>query len=82
MQDPVQQLGTGLEMPFVSVNLSVRQFGDPELIATIGNALSAHGLQPSKLHLEITETAVLNNLEAALVLLNRCRDLGCNADRR
>lgn len=76
LQDQVRRQG-GTQLPFCSVNLSVRQFNDPELIATIRGALAANEVPPSSLHLEITETAVLHNLDAALDLLNRCRDLGC-----
>lgn len=62
---------------FCSVNLSVRQFGDPELVPVIQAAIDANGLQAGQLRLEITESAVLNNLRAALDLIDRCRALGC-----
>lgn len=65
------------DLPFCSVNLSVRQFGDTDLFPTIQQALDDTGLQAEQLRLEITESAVLNNLEAALELLVRCRGLGC-----
>jgi len=77
MQNQVRQLEAGRPLPFCSVNLSVRQFGDPELFPTIRDALAANDLHAAHLHLEITESAVLRDLNAALALLNRCRDLGC-----
>ncbi|MEW6168999.1 MAG: EAL domain-containing protein [Pseudomonadota bacterium] len=63
---------------FCSVNLSVRQFGDAKLFPTIRQALIDTGLSSEQLHLEITESAVLNNPDAALELLGRCRALGCH----
>ncbi|MEQ1440184.1 EAL domain-containing protein [Fontimonas sp. SYSU GA230001] len=62
---------------FCTVNLSVRQLGDGELIPCLQQALADNGLLPEQLRLEITESAVLNNFDVALELLLRCRDLGC-----
>ncbi|MES0872557.1 EAL domain-containing protein [Sinimarinibacterium thermocellulolyticum] len=62
---------------FCSVNLSVRQFGDPELLPVLRAALADHALQAGQLRLEITESGLLNNLNAALELIEQCRALGC-----
>jgi EAL domain-containing protein (putative c-di-GMP-specific phosphodiesterase class I) len=62
---------------FCTVNLSVRQLGDTELFASIQDTLRDTGLLPEQLRLEITESAVLNNLTAAVDLLVKCRGLGC-----
>lgn len=62
---------------FCTVNLSVRQLGDTELFASIQDTLRDTGLLPEQLRLEITESAVLNNLAAAVDLLVKCRSLGC-----
>lgn len=43
----------------VAVNLSARQFADPELAAHIQDALDNSGLDPDRLELELTETAAL-----------------------
>ena len=45
--------------PFVSVNVSARQFHDPHLISTIESLLASTGLAPERLVLEITESAAL-----------------------
>jgi EAL domain-containing protein (putative c-di-GMP-specific phosphodiesterase class I) len=62
---------------FCSVNLSVRQFGDPELMPAVRSAVFDGGLHPGQLRLEITESGLLNNLHAALELIEQCQSIGC-----
>lgn len=62
---------------FITVNLSIRQFSDPDLFADLKKSLEAEGLAPKRVKLEITESLVMNNLDASLALLNRCKSLGC-----
>jgi diguanylate cyclase len=62
---------------FCSVNLSVRQFGDPDLVPAMRSAIEESGLQSGQLRLEITESGLLNNLDAALKLIEHCRQLDC-----
>ncbi|MGH1417634.1 MAG: EAL domain-containing protein [Hyphomicrobiaceae bacterium] len=45
----------------VSVNLSAMQFGDGNLYETVQQALKDSGLPPSRLHLEVTESLLLDN---------------------
>jgi diguanylate cyclase (GGDEF)-like protein/PAS domain S-box-containing protein len=61
---------------FISVNLSARQFANPELIEQIGEALRATGLDPRSLKLEITESVVMDNIETAIGMLDQLRALG------
>ncbi len=60
----------------MAVNLSGRQFAQPDLADEIGALLRESGLDPSRLHLEITESAVMADPEAAAAVLRRLRDLG------
>jgi PAS domain S-box-containing protein len=60
----------------VSVNVSGRQFAEPGLLEHVRGALEASGLQPDALRLEITETAVMQNAETALAMLQRLREMG------
>src|SRR5688572_6636083 len=48
---------------FISVNLSGRQFSNPDLIEQIRHALRATGLDPRSLKLEITESVVMDDIE-------------------
>jgi EAL domain-containing protein (putative c-di-GMP-specific phosphodiesterase class I) len=61
---------------FVAVNISTRQIEDQALPDTIERLLNTHQLTPSQLHLEITESALLEDSEESLVILNRLKDIG------
>jgi EAL domain-containing protein (putative c-di-GMP-specific phosphodiesterase class I) len=60
----------------VNVNLSSRQFSQPDLLEQIEEALSASGLPPRRLKLEITESVLMENAESAVSVLNRLKELG------
>ena len=60
----------------ISVNLSARQFLDPALYATVRDALRKSGLEPERLELEITETALIQNTVVAARILERIKKLG------
>ena len=60
----------------MAVNLSPIQFRTPNLVNTVFQALSVSGLQPDRLELEITESVLLEDTEAALVMLHQLRALG------
>jgi diguanylate cyclase (GGDEF)-like protein len=64
------------EGPFVAVNLSVVQLADPNLLTTVRMSLERWGLDPKRLVLEITETAVVDRLDLAMAILQQLRDLG------
>ena len=57
----------------VSVNLSCRQFNQPDLFERIMGILEETGLSPDRLSLEVTEGVLMENVENAVVLLNRLR---------
>lgn len=61
---------------FMSINLSSRQFDDPQLLAAIDQALSRHAVEPSRIKLEITESLLLQKLDQGLGLLQDCRARG------
>jgi diguanylate cyclase (GGDEF)-like protein/PAS domain S-box-containing protein len=59
----------------VSVNLSARQLTDG-LVTAVKEALATSGLRPERLWLEVTETAVFADIDAAAQLLHRLVELG------
>jgi len=61
---------------FISVNLSARQFSHKELVRNILSALEASGVPPEALHLEITESAIMESAEAAVEKLSRLKEHG------
>jgi diguanylate cyclase (GGDEF)-like protein/PAS domain S-box-containing protein len=60
----------------VAVNLSARQFQQPDLVAQVKRALEETGLAPRCLDLEITETNAMQNAEAAIHTLRELKTLG------
>ena len=60
----------------VSVNVSARQVGEGGLISDVQRALRDSGIEPSCLTLEITETAVMQNADAAREQLEQIKALG------
>lgn len=60
----------------IAVNLSPIQLRSANLLPTIVNALAETGLDPARLEVEITESVLLNDCEANIVILNRLHDLG------
>ena len=60
----------------VEVNLSARQIDDPGIVATIEEILERTGLPPERLTLEITESALMRDAAAALVVLRALKGLG------
>lgn len=57
------------------VNLSAKQFLQPSLVEQIKSALAEARISPDRLHLEVTESVVIENPEAAAELLRRLREL-------
>jgi diguanylate cyclase (GGDEF)-like protein len=60
----------------MALNLSARQFTDPDLFKKVGDALQASGLAPACLELEITESLAMQMAEATLETLRRLKALG------
>ncbi len=60
----------------VSVNLSARQFQEPGLVEAVAGLVQMAGLTPGQLQLEITESAVMSDLEAAVRTLRQLKGLG------
>ena len=60
----------------VAVNLSPKQFQQPNLAGQILDILEQTGLDPSRLELEITETTLFEDQQNALKVLGQLKDLG------
>ena len=58
------------------MNVSPSQFRHGDICATVAAALARHGLQPSRLVVEITEGVLMADTAKALGILNRLRDMG------
>jgi diguanylate cyclase (GGDEF)-like protein/PAS domain S-box-containing protein len=60
----------------VSVNLSTKQFAQPQLIEQISQLLQQYQVEPHRLKIEITESAIMENTESATALLEQLKALG------
>ncbi|HTW27696.1 MAG TPA: EAL domain-containing protein [Acetobacteraceae bacterium] len=60
----------------VAVNLSPRQFRGTNIVAAVRKVLGQVGLEPRRLELEITETALLHDSDGVLSSLHDLRALG------
>ena len=59
-----------------SVNLSAHQLADPLLIDALEAALTKHDVEPRRLVCEVTESAVMVDVDDSARVLDRIRDLG------
>lgn len=66
----------GLPFARVAVNLSARQFHQPGIVALVAAVLAESGLPAGELELEITESALMVDVEETLGRLDELRALG------
>lgn len=64
------------EPPYVAVNVSPRQFDDPDFVGAVWRTLEETGLPPNRLELEVTETALSRDPDMAQQRLEALRALG------
>lgn len=60
----------------VAVNLSARQFRDPNLEQVISDALDASGLDPHHLEIEVTESMLMDDISSVTEQLRRIKSTG------
>lgn len=66
----------GYKPVIVTVNLSAIQFRQHQMIDTIKYALETSGISPHWLEIEITESAVMENVETAIAKLKEIQQMG------
>lgn len=66
----------GLPSIRMAVNLSARQFQQPDLIPAIVNSLNKSNLDPTWLEIELTESAVMGNVEQSITKLSDLKKMG------
>ena len=60
----------------LSVNISSRQFNDPDFISLVHDIISTTGINPEYLELELTESMLIRNASATINALNTLSSLG------
>ncbi|KUM25889.1 histidine kinase [Mesorhizobium loti] len=66
----------GLPPMMVCVNVSARQFKEPNLISRVVNALKDSGLEAQYLELEVTESLIMQDVDMAVAMMNELQGLG------
>jgi diguanylate cyclase (GGDEF)-like protein len=66
----------GVDPGRMSVNISARQLGDSTFPATLQPLLEAHGLEPARLTLELTETGLITDTAQTRDNLQHLHDIG------
>ena len=64
------------EPPIMCVNLSARQFAQPDVIDHVGDAIRSSGIDATSLCLEITETVVMEQTHTTIATLTELKKLG------
>ncbi len=64
----------------VNVNISPKQFAQPDLASQLGNILQETGLAPSSLNLEITETIAMADAQRSAAVFSELKALGVRLD--
>jgi len=60
----------------MAVNVSARQLRERDFIRVVEATLAATGMRPDRLELELTESVLMENLDAAIDFMHRVRALG------
>jgi EAL domain-containing protein (putative c-di-GMP-specific phosphodiesterase class I) len=68
-----QQLDACLD---VAVNISARQLESAAIVTDVANALAESGLEPARLVLEVTETAMMHDPDAVVARMTKLKSLG------
>jgi diguanylate cyclase (GGDEF)-like protein/PAS domain S-box-containing protein len=77
IREVVGRLAENTAIPPIAVNLSGRSLSEPSLPQFIRDVLRGAGVKPSRLVVEITETAAVSDLHDAQRMIDALRQLGC-----
>ena len=67
---------SGLELPFISVNITGQQLSQPYTVDIVADIITETGLDPLCLKLEITESEIIANIDVVLATAKKLRSLG------
>jgi len=60
----------------IAVNVSVRQFRNPEFVDEVVRCVRNSGIRPDRLKLELTESLLVENIDAAIAKMRTLKDMG------
>ncbi|MBI3901428.1 MAG: EAL domain-containing protein [Nitrosomonadales bacterium] len=62
----------------MAVNISAKQFSQPDFVEQIAAVMHMHGVEPSRLRLELTESLMLRDLKNTAIKMQALKKLGVN----
>ena len=62
--------------PFMSINLSAPELGGGDIVAAVQACLAENHMDPQELHIELTETIIIQNMDDVAQALRKLRALG------
>jgi diguanylate cyclase (GGDEF)-like protein len=65
---------------WTAVNVSARQLASGDLVSAVSKAMNASGLEPESLHIELTESAVIDLVDWSLLVLTDLKRLGAKLE--
>ncbi|KVW96213.1 EAL domain-containing protein [Thiobacillus denitrificans] len=77
IREVLRMLSDNPDIPSIAINISGRSLSEPSLPQFIGDAIREGCVTPSRLIVEITETAAVSDLHDAQHMIEALRQLGC-----
>ena len=62
--------------PYMSINLSAPELASDTILDTIRDRLAQYNMRPDELHIELTETVIIQNMDAVSRSVRQLRELG------
>lgn len=80
LQTACQQLkrwhDAGYDWLYISINVSTRQFREPDFVTTVERVLKSTGLNPNRVKLEVTESSIMEKPDDAIKKMKALCELG------
>ncbi|MCK6436532.1 bifunctional diguanylate cyclase/phosphodiesterase [Rivihabitans pingtungensis] len=81
LEEACRQLAVWAQSPatahlHIAVNVSARQFHQPGFAESVHGLIQRHGIHPSRLKLELTESLLLDNVNESIATMQALRTLG------
>ncbi|QAA30220.1 EAL domain-containing protein [Clostridium manihotivorum] len=75
-KDAIEFKRKHIDFDAISINISAVQLLDKYFLDKVKNALYYTGIEPNKIEFEVTETAIIDNIEYSSEILNSLKELG------
>lgn len=61
----------------IAINVSPMQFRHPAFVSVLADAINEFGVDPAFLQIEVTESAIMDDVPDTVETLNRLQAMGC-----